>query len=272
MNNWLLIMVGVIFIICMAVGYLRGFFRIALSLVSVVLTIVLMIVLNPYVAHALTKYTPISEMIETKCTEAFMPEISAEELSKVDLSGTPLAGLSGDDLANLKELDWEQLGITAEDVLKVVGEIPKDAQIKQIENSALPSFMKNIILENNNSEIYSELNVSSFPEYVASYISRMVIKIVSFLVTFLLAIIIVRALMAAVDIIGELPVVGLLNRFAGALAGIFVALLIVWIAFLILTLVYTTAVGKMCFELIEDSAILTFLYDKNILLQKLLKF
>ena len=168
-----------------------------------------------------------------------MPEISAEELSKVDLSGTPLAGLSGDDLANLKELDWEQLGITAEDVLKVVGEIPKDAQIKQIENSALPSFMKNIILENNNSEIYSELNVSSFPEYVASYISRMAIKIVSFLVTFLLAIIIVRALMAAVDIIGELPVVGLLNRFAGALAGIFVALLIVWIAFLILTLVYT---------------------------------
>lgn len=201
-----------------------------------------------------------------------MPEISAEELSKVDLSGTPLAGLSGDDLANLKELDWEQLGITAEDVLKVVGEIPKDAQIKQIENSALPSFMKNIILENNNSEIYSELNVSSFPEYVASYISRMAIKIVSFLVTFLLAIIIVRALMAAVDIIGELPVVGLLNRFAGALAGIFVALLIVWIAFLILTLVYTTAVGKMCFDLIEDSAILTFLYDKNILLQKLLKF
>ena len=106
MNNWLLIMVGVIFIICMAVGYLRGFFRIALSLLSVVLTIVLMIVLNPYVAHALTKYTPISEMIETKCTEAFMPEISADELSKVDLSGTPLAGLSGDDLANLKELDW----------------------------------------------------------------------------------------------------------------------------------------------------------------------
>lgn len=154
----------------------------------------------------------------------------------------------------------------------MIGEIPKDAQIKQIENSTLPSFMKNIILENNNSEIYSELNVLSFPEYVATYISRMVIKIISFLVTFLLAIIIVRALMAAVDIIGELPVLGLINRFAGALAGVFVALLIVWFAFLILTLVYSTPVGRMCFDLIEDSAILSFLYDKNILLQKLLKF
>ena len=44
-------MVGVIFIICMAVGYLRGFFRIALSLLSVVLTIVLMIVLNLSLIH-----------------------------------------------------------------------------------------------------------------------------------------------------------------------------------------------------------------------------
>lgn len=272
MDNWLLIIVGVIFLICIVVGFVRGFFRIGLSLLSTVLTIVLMIVLNPYVAQALTKYTPIDDMIETKCIEAFMPEISTEELAKVDLSGTPLAGLSDDQLADLNDLDWERLGITGKDVLKVIGEIPKDIQIKLIEESTLPTFMKNIILENNNSAIYSELSVTSFPEYVASYISRMVIKIISFLVTFLLAVIIVKALMAAVDIIGELPVVGLLNRFAGALLGVFIALVIVWLGFLILTLVYTSTVGKQCFDMIESSQILTFLYDKNILLQKLLKF
>lgn len=272
MDNWLLIIVGVIFLISIVVGYVRGFFRIGLSLLSAVLTIVLMIVLNPYVAQALTKYTPIDQMIETKCIEAFMPEVSTEELAKVDLSSTPLAGLNEDDLKNLNSLDWDRLGITAKDILKVIGEIPKEVQIKQIEDSSLPTFMKNIILENNNTEIYSELEVSTFPEYVASYISRMVIKLISFLVTFLLAIIIVKALMVAVDIIGELPVVGLLNHFAGALAGIFVALLIVWLGFLILTLVYSTAVGKACFEMIESSQILTFLYEKNILLQKLLKF
>lgn len=272
MNNWLLIIVGVIFLISIVVGFVRGFFRIGLSLLSTVLTIVLMIVLNPYVAQALTKYTPIDNMIETKCIEAFMPEISAEELAKIDLSGTPLAGVNKDDLANLNNLDWERIGITAKDILKVIGEIPKDVQIKQIENSALPAFMKNLILENNNPEIYSELSVSSFPEYVASYIARMAIKILSFLVTFLLVIIIVKALMVAVDIIGELPVVGVVNRFAGALVGVFTALLIVWLGFLVLTLIYTTAVGKACFEMIESSQILTFLYDKNILLQKLLKF
>lgn len=272
MDNWLLIIVGVIFLVCMVVGALRGFFRIALSLLSVVLTIVLMIVLNPYVAKALTKYTPINQMIESKCIEAFMPEISPKELSKADLSGTPLAGLSKDDLAHLDSLDWDRLGITAKDVLKVIGNIPKDTQIKEIENSSLPTFMKNILQENNNAAIYKELGVKSFPEYAASYIARMVIKIISFLVTFLLAIIIVKALMVAVDIIGELPVVGGLNRIAGALAGVLVALLIVWLGFLILTLVYSSEIGKSCFEMIERSKILTFLYDKNILLQKLLRF
>ncbi|PWJ50571.1 CvpA family protein [Faecalicatena contorta] len=272
MNNWLLIIVGVIFLIGIVVGYVRGFFKIGLSILSAVLTIVLMVILNPYVAQALIKYTPIDDMIEEKCIEAFIPKISEEDIAKIDLSGTPLEGLSAEQLADIGKLDWERLGITEKDVLKVLGEIPKDAQIKQIEDSGLPSFLKNIILENNNPAIYEELGVTSFTEYVAAYISRMVIKVVSFLVTFLLVIIIVNALMVAVDIIGELPGVGFLNHFAGGLAGIAGALLFVWIGFLVITMLYSTAAGKACFEMIDESRILTFLYNKNILLQKLLKF
>ena len=272
MKNWLLIIVGVIFLVSIIVGYVRGFFRIGLSLLSTVLTIVLMIVLNPLVAQALTKYTPIDEMIEQKCIEAFMPENSTESLAGLDLGDTPLAGLNADQLADINSLDWDRLGITGRDILKVMGEIPRDTQIKEIEESSLPVFLKEVILENNNSEIYKELNVSSFPEYVASYISRMVVKILSFLVTFLLAVIIVKALMAAVDIIGELPAIGFLNHFGGGVIGAVTALLLVWLGFLVLTILYSGTVGKACFEMIESSRILTFLYDKNILLQMLLKF
>lgn len=272
MDNWLLLIVGVVFVIGIVVGCIRGFFRIVLSILSTVLTIVLMIVLNPYVSEALTKYTPIDEMIEEKCIETFMPEMAVDALEEMDLSGTPLAGLSEDELANLKNLNWESLGITAQDILKVIGEIPKDTQIKMIENSVLPSFLKDAVLENNNTEIYGEMNAANFTEYVAAYISRMVIKILSFLITFLLVFIIVRALMAAVDIIGELPVVGLVNRLAGGVFGIFAALLFVWLGFLVITLTYSTEFGKTCFEMIESSQILTFLYNKNVLLGNLLKF
>ena len=40
MNNWLLIVVGVIFLVGMVVGGIRGFFKIGLSLLSSVLTII----------------------------------------------------------------------------------------------------------------------------------------------------------------------------------------------------------------------------------------
>lgn len=272
MDNWLLIIVGVIFLIGVVSGYVRGFFKIGLSLLSTVLTLVIMVVLNPYVAQTLTKFTPIDDMIEEKCIEVFMPEITDEVLSGIDLTGTPLEGISASQLSDIGSLDWEKLGISVQDVVKAIGDIPKDMQIKQIEKSSLPSFMKNLLLENNNTEIYSELGVTTFTEYVAAYISRLVIKIISFLVTFLLAIIIVKALMVAVDIIGEIPVVGLLNHFAGGLFGVAGALLFVWLGFLVITVLYSTEAGKACFEMIDKSRILTFLYDKNILLQKLLKF
>ena len=51
---------------------------------------------------------------------------------------------------------------------------PKDAQIKLVEEAKIPEFMKDSILENNNSEIYKELGVTTFPEYVAAYVARCV--------------------------------------------------------------------------------------------------
>ncbi len=50
---------------------------------------------------------------------------------------------------------------------------------------------------------------------MAAYASHLVLNLLSFLVTFLLAIILVKALMFAVNIIGELPVLGLANHIAG---------------------------------------------------------
>lgn len=272
MNNWLLIIVATIFLVCIAVGYVRGFLKLGISLLSTILTLVIVLVLSPYVADALAKFTPVDDFIEEKIVEAFMPEIPTDQLAQVDLSGTPLEDLTPEQLANLNELDWGMLGITSEDILNVIGEIPKDAQIEEIENASIPQFLKDRLMENNNSTIYNELGVESFPEYVAAYISRLVLHLVSFLVTFLLAIIIVKALMFAVNIIGELPVLGLLNHIAGGALGLVLAVMIVWLGFLVMTLAYTTEAGAACFEMMEKSTILRFLYETNPLMLRLLGF
>lgn len=272
MDNWLLIIVAVIFVICIIVGYVKGFLKLGLSLLSTILTIILVLFLSPYVSDALAKYTPVDDFIQEKLVEAFIPEISQEDLAQIDLSGTPLEDLSQEQLENLSDLDLGMLGLTADDILSVIGEIPKDVQIQQIENAPFPEFLKEQLLENNNTAIYNELGVNSFPNYVAAYLSRMILNLVAFLVTFLLAIIIVKALMFAVNIIGELPVLGIVNHLGGGALGLVLALVIVWLGFLVMTLAYTTQIGSACFEMMEKSSILRFLYDTNPFLIRLLGF
>ena len=272
MNNWLLIIVATIFIVCIVVGYVRGFLKLGISLLSTVITLVIVLFLSPFVADALSEYTPVGDYIETRIVEAFIPDITEEQLAQYDVNGTPLEELSQEQLQNLNELDWDMLGITVDDILNVIGEIPQDVQIGQIENAPLPRFIKDQLLENNNSAIYGELGVQDFPHYVAAYMARLVLHLISFLVTFLLAIIIVKALMVAVNIIGELPVLGLINRIAGGALGLVLAIVIVWIGFLVMTLAYTTAAGAACFDMVEKSKVLQFLYNTNPLLLRLLGF
>ena len=144
MDNWLLIIVAVIFIVCVVVGYVRGFLKLGISLLSTVLTLILVLFLSPFVADALKKYTPVDDYIENSIVEAFIPEITEEDLSKVDLSGTPLEGLSSEQLSKLNELDWSLLGITSDDIINLLGEIPKDVQIREIEDAPMPQFLKEI--------------------------------------------------------------------------------------------------------------------------------
>ena len=86
MENWLLLAVGIVFLVCMIAGFVKGFLRIGLSLLSTILTLVLVSFLSPYVSDALMKHTPAQDVLEKKIVEAFMPEISADDLLKANLT------------------------------------------------------------------------------------------------------------------------------------------------------------------------------------------
>ena len=96
--------------------------------------------------------------------------------------------------------------------------------------------------------------------------SDIIVKIISFLITFLVVTIFIRAIIFALDIITALPVINGLNRVAGIAVGGLIAVILVWIAFLIITLLYNSDIGKECFRCIENSEFLTFLYEKNVIL------
>lgn len=252
--NWLLVGVGIIFLLCIVVGIARGFIRIVVSLVATVVTIVLVIFLTPYTGKLITKLTPIDNMVQNKCVKAMTPDIKDVDMSGISIDGVDLSGL-----------DLENSGISAEDIQKALGsiEIPLDAQIKAINHAEIPGFLKEGLLSNNNKEAYKELGATSFPEYVGAYLAKIIVNIVAFLLTFLLVTLVVRIIMYALGIIGELPILHGINRLAGGVLGMGTGLVIVWVAFMVITLLYTTDIGKDCFVWIQESQLLSFLYNNN---------
>ena len=293
--NWLLITVMIIFLISIVVGAVRGAIKILVSLVTTLVTFLIVFFATPYVSDAIAKFTPLDEAIETQVSNA----IANAAVSQ--LAGGSEGGMTADNVrralgaAGLNEDTLAQYGITVEDIVNgniskselskygisgsvldgLIGgqqaaaeaiegaEIPREMQMEAIQNADLPDVFKNLLTVNNNSEIYKQLGVETFAQYVGGFMAKLFIDIVSFLCTFLLVTIILRAIVFALDIVADLPGIGAVNHLAGALLGVAGALVVVWLMFLIITLMFTTSIGKEMFRMIEASGFLQVLYDYN---------
>ena len=293
--NWLLITVGAIFLISIIVGICKGAIKIAVSLATTIVTLLLVFFATPYVAKAIAKYTPLDDLIKSQVvstmanvatsqvtgeggglsessvrkvleaagvTEDMLSQygisiedivngsISSEDLAKYGISSNVLDGLSDDKKGSIEDAINE-------------AEIPRDVQVAAIEKADLPDVFKNLLSVNNNSEIYKELGVDTFAQYVGSYLARFIINIVAFLCTFVLITIVLRAIVFALDIVSNLPVLGFINRLAGGAIGVIGALVIVWTVFVVITLLYTTSFGKEMYRMIQSDAILKTIYEYN---------
>ncbi|NLG05396.1 MAG: hypothetical protein GX567_16465 [Clostridia bacterium] len=79
--NILFIIVCLILIGSAVHGYRKGFLRIAISLVSFVLTIMVVTVISPYISNYLINHTPVYDQLRQKVVEVF-----AEDNAKLDNS------------------------------------------------------------------------------------------------------------------------------------------------------------------------------------------
>ena len=293
--NWLLITVGVIFLVSIIVGICRGAIKIAVSLATTIVTLVLVFFATPYVAKTIEKYTPMDDVIKNQVisimANAAVSQVSGEEpggLSEESVRKVLEAAGVGEDLlsqygitiedivnGNISKEDLAQYGIsgnvldgldsgqqTAEQAIEGA-EIPREMQTQAIQQADIPNVFKSLLTVNNNSEIYQQLGVETFAQYVGSYLAKLIINIVEFLITFVLISIILRAIVFALDIVSSLPGVGIVNRLAGGVIGMVGAMVIVWTLYIIITLMYTTTVGKELFQMIQENQFLTMLYEYN---------
>lgn len=135
-------------------------------------------------------------------------------------------------------------------------DISVTSQVEFIDELPLPESMKEKLVENNNAEIYRQLAVENFADYLSGYVAYGIINGIAFVISFVLTIIIVNLILYAVDILTELPVVGTLNRIGGMLIGLIQGILWIWVAFLVITLLCNTGVGAYLMELIKSDPVL----------------
>lgn len=143
----------------------------------------------------------------------------------------------------------------------------KTDQVLMIENMDLPENIKEMLLENNNTESYDLLAVSGFHDYVGAYLAGLIINALAYLLSFVIVWTTIRAILLALDVVTMLPILHGINKLAGGALGLVYGVALVWIAFLLVTILCNGDLGRQFFALISDNPFLLFLYNQNVIMK-----
>jgi len=226
-EHWLSLGVAIYLLAMVLYGHYRGFLRMAVTFAALVLSVVFVRTAMPHMTSFLKENTKIHEMIqETILRSAWDQEDP---------------GISG-----------EETGLPAR-------------QRQVIEELKLPQQIKDALLENNNHEVYEMLGVSSFFEYVGSYLADMFLNLIGTVVLFVAVFVVLRLLIRWLDLLARLPILYGINQIAGAVLGAVQGMAYLWIACLVVSVCSETFWGKLVLEQVRGSFWLNFLYENNLL-------
>ncbi len=257
MKNWVEIVVGVYLLAMVLYGHHRGLIRLVVSITAMVITLIAVNISMPYVTSFVKEKTPVKEWIVNAINDGISQGI--QDNIDESLSNLPpeiAAGISGG--LNLDEADAS--------MLQGLGIVDTPAQQRKIlEELPLPDEIKDLLIENNNNEVYGMLGVDAFTEYVSNYLAGLIIHIVCYVALFIIIFIALHLLAAALDLVAKLPVLSDVNKLAGALLGGVQGLFFLWIAALLLTACSGMSWAASILEQVQASAWLSFLYRYNLL-------
>lgn len=157
--------------------------------------------------------------------------------------------------------DKVQEGISEEIKGKV--DLQVSEQMEYINDLPLPESIRKGMAENNNSDIYDVLKVDVFADYVAGYIAALVTNTVAYILTFIAAYILIRLIELFARGLKEIPVIGSLDRLLGMLFGAFNGLMVIWLAFIVITMFCTADWARSILMEVDHTPILKMLYEHN---------
>lgn len=227
-GHWLEIITVVYILGAVINGYRKGFIRLAVSAAALLITLVAVNCALPYVTDWLKNETPVYDTMREKITEKMQIDELLDEL----------------------ELD---------------GYIKKADEWTIIEELQLPPKMKELLVENNNLEVYKQMGIEYFRDYIGGYLADMILKAVVFLVLFLAVYIALQILVIWLDLIAKLPILSGINKTGGAILGGIQVMIYIWIICLFISLISGTEIGGLAMDQIKASPWLSWIYNHNLL-------
>lgn len=116
------------------------------------------------------------------------------------------------------------------------------------------------------SEIYRILVLSGFEEEAEAYVQAFAARILSLVVTYVVAKFFLRTVILSLEILVKVPGLSLTNRLMGALLGLLLQLMALWMIFLVLLIFSGTEWGSYTQDLVQHSFWVKYLYENNFLL------
>lgn len=227
--NVLLMVILVFFIVHAFIGMKRGLIKTIFSMFSVIVALLATAFLSPIVTQKLQENEKVMAYFTEKA-DALLPFDEVQSMSNLEKK--------------------------------------KSEQIQFLESLPLPESIREQLTQNNSKDYYTALGVDTFRAYLCNYIACMIISAISFVLTFLAMIALLKILCFSLDLISKLPVLNQVNHLLGMAAGMAYALLLIFVGGVILTAFASTGLGHSLMEMVNDSAILSFLYNNNPLLGK----
>lgn len=224
--NWLLIIVLLIIVFSAVRGFWRGLLRVLFSLVSVLVLIGLVTFATPHVSQFIADHT----QIDTVISENISAKIQNSAETAVDSA-----------ISNQKE-GLEAAGISLPDVLE-----------------------KHIFEKGVQGAEHAVADTGIY-EQAGDQMAGIVIAVVSFLVALIFACIVVWLIGKATDVVNKIPIIKGINRFLGFFAGGFEGFIIVWLFFMLVSIISGSQLGQHLMQNINDSEFLAFLYNHNAVL------
>lgn len=305
--NILEIAVAAVILLFAAAGYRKGFVKKLAAMVSLLVSVVLVSALLPWITAFLKENTPVYTMVEEQCRTVMEKQIgeamfsgaekSTGESSQADIyrnmgreeikalmeangyDGSLLDALSDEQLEQYKEQyiqqyfgsDTTNSGESENSGAVLLGNLTRIEQTELIENLPIPEFLQDILLDYNNEEGYQGLGVSTFQDYLIGFIATGILNVAAFLASVLIVHLLLWLSISALSILANLPVIRVVNRVAGLALGLLQTMLVLWLAFLILSLVSGTGIGMQLMKMVESSTWLNWLYQSNLFLKIVLR-